>query len=83
MHLVVDGDEMGTMTITLPEDLEKTMKEFKLDWTEVARRALIDKALKLKKLKRFSSKIRISDKIAKEFTDKISEAVAGRYREAK
>lgn len=72
------------MTISVPDELEKTIKEFKLDWPEIARRALIDKAEKLKKLKAFSSKIKLSDKDAKELTDKISEAVADKFfKEAK
>lgn len=74
---------MGTITISVPDELEKTMKEFKLDWSNVAMRAIFEKTEDLKKLKRFSSKIKLSDKSAKEFTDKISEAVAKRYREAK
>jgi len=72
---------MGTITISLPDELEKIMKEFKLDWSEVAVRAITDKAEKLKRLKEISSKIKISDKDAKEFTDKISEAVAKRFLE--
>lgn len=72
---------MGTITISLPKELEKTMKEYKLDWSEVARRAILDKAEKLKKLKMISSKIKISDSAAKKLTDKISAVVARRFRE--
>ena len=74
---------MGTMTISVPDELERDMKEFKLNWSDVAMRAIFDKAEKLKKLKRFSSKVKVSDKSAKEFTDKISESVARRFREAR
>ena len=74
---------MGTITISIPDELEKNMKEFKLNWSEVARRAIFDKTEKLKRLKMISSKIKISDKEAKEFTDRISEAVSKRYREAR
>ncbi len=74
---------MGTITISVPDELEKDMKEFKLNWSDVATKAIFDKAEKLKKLKRFSSKIRVSDKAAKEFTDKISDSVAGRFCEAR
>ena len=74
---------MGTMTISVPDELEKTIREFKLDWSEIAARAIFDKAEKLKKLKEFSSKVKVSDKSAKEFTDKISEAVAKIFREEK
>ena len=76
-------DKMGTITISLSDELEKTMKEFKLDWSEVAARAISDKAEKLRRLKVISSKIKISDKSAKEFTDRISESVAKRFREEK
>ena len=74
---------MKTITISVPDELEKDMREFKLDWSEVATRAISDKAEKLKRLKEISSKIKISDESAKKFTDKISEAVAKRFREAK
>lgn len=71
------------MTISVPDELEEAIKEFKLDWSEIAARAIFDKAEKLKKLKEFSSKVKVSDRVAKEFTDKISSAVAKKYREAK
>ena len=74
---------MGTLTLSISNDLEKAMKEFKLDWSEVATRAIVDKADKLRKLRTFSSKIKISEESAKEFTDKISDAVARRFSEAK
>lgn len=72
---------MGTITISVPDELEKDMKEFKLNWSEVAVKAIFDKAEKLRRLKEISSKIKISDKEAKEITDKISESVARRFLE--
>lgn len=57
------------------------MKESNLDWSEIARRAILDKAEQLKRLKFISSKIKISDSAAKKFTDKISAAVARRFKE--
>jgi len=75
---------MGTITISLPDELEKTMHEFKLDWSDIAKRALIDKTEKLKRLKAFSSKFKLSNKDAKKLTDKIDNAVADRFlKEAK
>ena len=73
---------MGTITISVPKELEKAMKEFKLDWSDVAMRAILDKTEKLKRLKEISSKVKISDRATKEFTDKISELVAKRFRDA-
>ena len=74
---------MAELSIRLPHELEKSMHEFRIDWVGVARRAIFDRAVKLKKLKEFSSKVKVSDKLAKEFTDKISESVAKRFREEK
>ena len=74
---------MGTITISVPDELYETIKELKMDWSEVATKVILDKAQELKKLKMFSSKVRVSDKAAKEFTDKISSAVAKKYREGK
>ena len=59
------------------------MKEFKLDLSDLATRAIFERAEELKKLKEFSSKVRVSDKLAKEFTDKVSESVAEKYRGAR
>lgn len=74
---------MGTITIRLPDELEKSMHEFGLDWEVVARRAILDKAEKLRRLKAFSSKFKISDKDTKELADKINRSVADRFfREA-
>lgn len=72
---------MGTITISVPDELEKTMKESKLDWSEVATRAILERAEKLRKLKAFSSKIKLSDKDVKELADKIDNAVADKFFE--
>ena len=74
---------MAELKVEIPDDLKKEMSEFKLNWSEAAARAISDKTEKLKKLKRFSSKVKVPDKAAKEFTDKLSEAAAKRFREAK
>ncbi len=72
---------MEELRIKIPAELERSMHEFKLDWSDVAMRAILDRAKKLKKLKEFSSKIKMSDKAAKEFSDEISENVAKRFKE--
>ena len=74
---------MPTISIKVPDELDRSMHEFKVDWSDVALRAIFEKAEKLKKLKAFSSKASVSDRDAKEFTDKISESVARRFKEAK
>ncbi len=70
---------MGTITISVPEELERSMNEFSLNWSEVIKKVLIEKTEKLKKLKAFSSKIKLSDKDAKELANKIDSAVADKF----
>ncbi len=70
---------MGELKVKIPDELAKTMQEFSLDWSEVARRALIDKAEKLKRLKGFSSKFKLSEKDAVGLSDKMDEAVSGKF----
>lgn len=77
---LLSGDiEMAELKIKIPDELEKSMKEFKLDWSGVAKRALIEKAEKLKKLRAFSSKFRLSDKDVKELADKVNKSVADKF----
>lgn len=74
---------MAELKVEIPDELEKTVKELKLDLSEIAAEAISERAKKLKMLKEFSSKVKVSDKTAKKFTDRISEAVARRFREAR
>jgi hypothetical protein len=71
---------MGEVCIDIPDEMDPTLKEFRMDWAEVGRRAILGKAERLRRLKLLTSGIRVSDKKAKEFTDRISESVAMRYR---
>lgn len=67
---------MGTLSIDLPEELERSMGEFKVDWSDVARRALIEESERLKRLKVFSSKFKLSDDDASELSARLNSAVA-------
>ena len=71
---------MAKLIITVPNELDQKMKKFHIDWSGVALRAVSEKAEQLARLKEISSKIKISEADAKKFTDKISEAVARRFR---
>lgn len=70
---------MKTITISVPEELKKDMKKFKLNWSEVALKALMDKTEKLKRLKNISSRIKLSDTRAQRLADKINLAVSDRF----
>lgn len=70
---------MAELTVEIPAELEKSLHEFSLDWSEVARKAILDKAEKLKILKAFSSKFKLSNRDIKRLSDKINEAVADKF----
>jgi hypothetical protein len=70
---------MGLITVKVSDELERTMNSFKLNWSEVAFRAIEDKAMQLKRLKQLSSKIKLSDSRAKEIADKLNDGVARRF----
>jgi hypothetical protein len=74
---------MTGLNVELPAELEKSLHEFGLDWSGVARKAIFEKVEALRKLKKLSSGIKVPDELAKEFTDQISESVARRFRGAK
>ena len=70
---------MGTITIKISDELEKVMKPFDLNWSEVAFRAIEEKVLTLSRLKKLSSKIKISEDRTEKLADKINEGVARRF----
>ena len=73
---------MAEVIVKIPNELEKTIRESKIDWSAIARRAILDKAEQLRRLKQIGARAKVSEKAGKEFTDKISMTVARRHKEA-
>lgn len=77
---------MATITLSVPDELKTKMDKVDvINWSSVARKAFaeqledIKELQKLKQLKAFSSKFRLSDKDAKELADKINKSVAAEF----
>ncbi len=73
---------MVNVTLSVPEELKKKMEEFpEINWSEVARQAIKDKATQLAILKSISSKSKLTEKDALELGRKVNKGLAKRYQE--
>jgi len=71
---------MTNMTLAVPEDLHKIMQKHKdIKWSEVARRAIWEKAMKLELMDKFLSKSKLTEKDAEEIGHKIKRGIAKRH----
>lgn len=73
---------MSNITLSVPEELKKKMEQFpEINWSEVARQAIKQKALQLAVLKSIASKSKFTEKNALEVGRKVNRGLAKRYRE--
>lgn len=73
---------MANITLSVSEELKKRMEQFpEINWSEVARQAIREKAAQLAVLKAIASKSKLTEKDALELGRKINEGLAKRYRE--
>lgn len=71
---------MVNMTLALPNDLHRMMKEHpEIRWSEVARQALWTEAKKREIVEKILSKSKLTEKDAREIGDKIKEGMAKRH----
>ena len=77
---------MATMTLSVPDELKAQMEKVEMiNWSSVARRAFIEqlddfiKLQKLKQLKAFSSKLKLSDKDIEKLANKINQSVTEEF----
>ncbi|MBS3150205.1 hypothetical protein J4425_00140 [Candidatus Woesearchaeota archaeon] len=71
---------MVNITLSVPNEIKKEMDKFsEMNWSEVARQAFKDKIVKLEILKKFSSKIKLSEKDIKNLSDKINKDVSEKF----
>ena len=68
------------MTLSMPDDVSREMKEFsEVRWSEVARRAIIEKLETLKLAETLASKSQLTQKDVEEFSKKIKSGAAKRF----
>jgi hypothetical protein len=70
------------ITLAVPEELKKKMDEFpEINWSEVARQAIWEKASQLSILRTITSRSRIKGKDALALGKKINRSLARKYKE--
>ena len=68
---------MTNMTLSIPEELHKKMKQFsEVRWSEVARKAIEQRINDLEIMEKIASKSKLTKKDAEEISKKIDSAIA-------
>ena len=71
---------MANMTLSMPDSLSKQMKKFsEVKWSEVARKAIIEKLDKLILAEKLASKSKLTKKDVDEFNKKIKSSASKRF----
>ena len=74
---------MPNMTLAIPADLKQKMNHFKeINWSEVARQAIREKALLLEKMNRLFSKSKLTEVDIEKHSRQIKRSVLKKYKTA-
>lgn len=79
-HIIYHGDKMPTMTLSVPNDLYDIIKSHKeIKWSEIARRAMWEYAMKLNLLDKILDKSEFTEKDAMEMDKIIKKSLRKHY----
>jgi hypothetical protein len=71
---------MGNITLSVPDNIHKEMKHFsEVKWSEVARKAIIEKLEALHLAESLAKKSKLTEKDVKEFSKKIKARATKRF----
>ena len=71
---------MGNITLSMPENIHKEMRQFsEVKWSEVARKAIIEKIETLRFAESLAKKSKLTQKDVEEFTKKIRSEATKRF----
>ena len=71
---------MGNITLSIPDNIHKDMRQFsEVKWSEVARKAIIQKLETLHLAESLAKKSKLSEKDVTEFSDKIKSLATKRF----
>ena len=71
---------MGNITLSVPEDVHKEMKHFsEVKWSEVARRAIVDRLETLKLAENLAKKSKLSQNDVEQFSKRIKSSATKRF----
>ncbi|MHB1907440.1 MAG: hypothetical protein ACYCQJ_01060 [Nitrososphaerales archaeon] len=75
---------MPNVTLAVPEDLHKIMKDHpEIKWSEIARQAMKEYAIKLQFLDNITSKSKFSERDAVEIGEIVNQNLSERYRKVR
>ena len=71
---------MGNITLSVPENIHKEMRQFsEVKWSEVARKAIIEKIEALRLAESLIKKSKLTEKDVEEFSKKIKSEATKRF----
>ncbi len=71
---------MGNITLSVPEEVHKEMKHFsEVKWSEVARKAIVEKLETLKLAETLAQKSKLTKKDVDEFSQRIKASATKRF----
>ena len=71
---------MGNITLAIPDDIHGEMRHFsEVKWSEVARKAIIEKIEILHLAEKLAKKSKLTEKDIKEFSKKIKSSATKRF----
>lgn len=71
---------MGNITLAVPEEIHKEMKHFsEVKWSEVARKAIVERLKTLKLAETLANKSKLTGKDVEEFSKKIKSLASRRF----
>ena len=74
---------MGNITLSLPNEVQKEMKKFaEIRWSEVARKAIIERLETLKLAERIAQKSKLTEKDVQTFSKRIKSLATKRFLNA-
>lgn len=74
---------MPNMTLAIPTELKEQMDHFKeINWSEVARQAIREKALLLGKMNQLFSKSKLNESDIEKYDRQIKKSILKKYRTA-
>ncbi len=74
---------MGNITLSVPDDIQEQMRHFsEVKWSEVARKAIIERVETLQLAEKLAQKSKLSEKDVQDFSKKIKSFASKRFRDA-
>ncbi len=74
---------MGNITLSVPDEVQKEMRRFsEVKWSEVARKAILERLEAMQLAEKLAQKSKLSDKDVQDFSKKINAFATRRFIDA-